>query len=209
MRRTSCLLIILLLCVGEVRLKASGFSIIKASAQQEPQVTGVRLKGKKLLVFGGNFTEGAVVFINGEGTRTRHDPENPTGMLIAKKGGNRIAPDSLAIVAVQNDNGAMSEGFEFFSGRTITFDDAGKTVTLTVGEKFQLLLKRSSYEWSVGAVDPFLLARPINEPSVEGSQGIFQSLLAGKTVLSATGDLPCSKATPPCPVPTLLFEVTL
>src|SRR5438552_1051387 len=39
--------------------------------------------------------------------------------------------------------------------------------------------------------------------------GVFQATQAGTTRLSATGELPCHKSTPPCSAPTLGFQVTL
>jgi hypothetical protein len=210
MTRASCLLVsVVLLSAGQAAHNVSALPTVASSAQQEPQVTDALLKGNKLIVVGGNFSEDAVILVNGERINTRSDPDNPTGRLIAKKAGKRIPLEKVVAIAVRNDNGIMSQAFDFFSGRTITFDDAGKTINLAVGEKFQLLLKRSGYGWAVDAVDPLVVSRLINEPVVPGSQGIFQAVLAGKTQLSATGQLPCSKATPPCAAPSLVFEVTL
>src|SRR5436853_4643022 len=93
--------------------------------QQSPQVTSARLKGNKLIVSGANFSEGAVIFVQGEPVGTRSDSDNPSGVLIAKKAGKRIPPETIVSVAVRNNSGAMSQPLEIFAGLVITFDDNG------------------------------------------------------------------------------------
>ena len=203
MRRPVLLLVSLALLT--INLKAS--SVQQSSTQ--PQITSVTMNGKKLFVAGVNFNQGAVILINGEEVATRSDPDNPTGMLIAKKAGKRMAPDQVVAIAVQNQSGVKSQGFDFFSGLTITLEDAGKTIALTVGEKFQVALKRGGYEWTVNRVDSSVVTKLPDAPTVRDAQGIFQALVAGTTQFSAVGELPCHKSTPPCLAPTLLFQVTL
>jgi hypothetical protein len=208
MRRTNSLLVILALFaaaqIATFNVRAS--RVQETSTLQEPQVTGVRLSGKKLFVIGENFSEGAIIWVNGVDVGTRNDPDNPAGMLIAKKGGKRIPPDTVASIAVQNVDGTKSQDFELFSGLTITLDDARKTFNLKVGEKFLLLLKKDTIEWSVSFTDSSLIVRLAEEPAVPGAQGIFQAVRAGTTQLSAIGEYPCAKLRPACLQPALAFE---
>jgi hypothetical protein len=201
------LLSMLALAISAIALGSSGFAAQQSSTQ--PQITDVTMSGKKLLVAGANFGEGAVILINGQEVGTRSDPDNPSGMLIAKKAGKRMPPDQTVTIAVQNQSGAKSQGFDFFSGLTITLEDAGKTITLRVGEKFQVALKKNGYEWTVQGFDSSLVTKLPDAPAVSDAQGIFQALVAGATQLSAVGELPCHKSTPPCLAPTLLFQVKL
>jgi hypothetical protein len=172
-------------------------------------VIEARLNGRKLLVFGENFSSGAVIIVDGEPAKTRSDPDNPSGALIAKKAGKWISPGKTVKIAVLNNTGATSLTFDFFSGLTLTLEDAGKTIKLRVGDKFQVLLKKEGYEWILDVPDPAFISRLGDDQSQPGSQGLFQVTNRGTTRLSANGDLPCRKSIPPCLVPTLGFQVTL
>jgi hypothetical protein len=202
------LLLLVSLALSIVTFAAANATSVQQTSTQ-PQITGVTMSGRKLFVAGENFSEGAVILINGEEVATRSDPDNPAGMLIAKKARKRMPADQIVTIAVQNQGGAKSQGFDFFSGLTITLDDAGKTFTLAIGEKFQVALKKNGYEWTVRGFDSSVVTRLPDAPAVSGAQGIFQALVAGTTQLSAVGELPCHKSTPPCLAPTLLFQVTL
>jgi hypothetical protein len=147
--------------------------------------------------------------VNGQAVATSNDPDNPGGILFAKKGGKKIPAESTVAISVQSSAGTNSQAFDFFSGVTITIDDGGKIINLRVGEKFQVLLKKESFEWSVVEFDPNIIIKLTNEPAPQGSQGIFQAVKAGRTPLSAVGELPCQKLPHPCLAPSLHFEVTL
>lgn len=207
MRRTNCILVILALFaaaqIAGVNVKAS------FTAQQGPQVTAARLKGNKLIVTGVNFSEGAVIFVGGEAVGTHNDPDNPSGGLIAKKAGKKIAPESIVAISVQNSTGLMSQPFDLFSGLVITLDDDGKTFGVAVGTKFQLVLQKASYTWDAATFDPSFVNKLANEPALRDSLGVFQTTQAGTTQLSSFGELPCAKVTPPCLAPSLGFRVTL
>lgn len=178
-------------------------------AQDGPQVTSARLKGKKLIVTGANFSEGAVIFVDGEAVVTRSNPDDPSGTLIAKKAGKKITPDTVVAISVQNDGGVMSQPLEIFSGLVITFEDDGKTFGLAVGTKFQVVLQLSTYEWDAAAFDPAFITKLSNEPLLPNSLGVFQTTKAGTTQITSFGELPCAKVTPRCLAPTLGFRVTL
>jgi hypothetical protein len=178
-------------------------------SRQEPRVINARLNGKKLFVFGENFSDGAVIIVDGEPAKTRSDPDNPSGVLIAKKAGKWISPGKTVKIAVLNNTGATSLTFDFFSGFVLTLEEADKTLNLKVGDKFQVLLKKDGYEWTLDVPDPTIISRLADDSLLPGAQGLFQATKAGTTQLSANGDLPCRKSTPPCMAPTLGFRVTL
>jgi membrane protein implicated in regulation of membrane protease activity len=209
MRRANSLLVILaLFAAAQIAAIDVRASRVQELSTQQPDVTGARLIGKKLYVVGENFSEGARILIDGEPVKTKSDPDSPNNVLIAKKAGKQMPRESNVVIAVENTGGIMSAPFDFFSGQTITIDDAGKTIILKVGEKFELLLKREIYEWTVTDFDRALVTK-LTDASAKGSQGIFQAVKAGRTQLSAVGELPCHKSVPPCLAPSLLFEVTL
>jgi hypothetical protein len=208
MTRTICFLsLFVLLAPGHMNV--TGSANASALARQEPRVIEARLNGKKLIVLGENFSEGAIITVDGEPVNTRSDSDNPSGRLIAKKAGKRIPPGTIITIAVQNSGGDVSPQFDFFSGLILTLEDTGKTFNLQVGDRFQVLLKKDGYEWTVDVPDSTLVSRLAGEPLLPGAQGVFQATQAGTTRLSANGELPCHKSTPPCSAPTLGFQVTL
>ena len=71
------------------------------------------VSGKKLSVFGENFSDGAVIVLNGEAQKTSNEPGSPTSVLIAKKSGKRIGRGQTVIIQVRNSDGALAEAFNF------------------------------------------------------------------------------------------------
>ena len=209
MRRVNCILVILALFAAAQIAGVNVKAYQSQEAQQGPQVTAARLKGNKLIVSGVNFGEGAVIFVDGEAVGTRSDPDNPATVLIAKKGGKKIAPETMVSISVQNNTGLMSQPFDLFSGLVITFDDDGQAFGLGVGSKFQLVLQKGSYEWDAAAFDPAFINKLADQPLLPSSLGVFQTTQAGTTQVSSFGELPCAKLTPPCLAPSLGFKVTL
>ena len=92
------------------------------------------------------------------------------------------------------------------SGRVITLDDNGKTITLQVNETFLLQLGEG-YDWNITIDDQAVLSRKVNVLVIRGSQGIYEVHKPGRTTLSAIGDPPCRRATPPCAAPSRLFRL--
>lgn len=76
-------------------------------------ITSARVKGRKLLVFGDNFEDGAVIVLNGEEQRTRNDEQNPKTTLIGKKAGREITPGQTVAIQVKNPDGVMSLRYNF------------------------------------------------------------------------------------------------
>lgn len=94
------------------------------------------------------------------------------------------------------------------SARTITRDDNGRTLNLQVGERFLLDLG-DTMEWQLQIDDPSVVSRVPNVLTIKGAQGLFEARQRGQTTLTATGDLPCRKAQPPCMAPSFLFRLQI
>jgi hypothetical protein len=78
-----------------------------------PKVIDAAISGKKLIVFGENFSDGAVIVLKGEAQKTSNEPGSPTVALIGKKSGKRIGRGQRVIIQVRNSDGALSEAFNF------------------------------------------------------------------------------------------------
>jgi hypothetical protein len=81
------------------------------AAVTPPTIIMASVSGKKMIIAGENFDDGAVILINGEEQKTRNDDQNPQTTLIGKKAGKRIKPGDR--VQVRNPDGALSEEFIF------------------------------------------------------------------------------------------------
>lgn len=84
--------------------------------QEAPRIESARMKGKKLIITGENFDQGAVIFIDGLMQKTRNAPNSSGNMLIAKKAGKTVALDQIVKLMVQNSNGQFSEELSFYTG---------------------------------------------------------------------------------------------
>jgi protocatechuate 3,4-dioxygenase beta subunit len=79
-----------------------------------PVVTGASISGKHLLVSGANFSNDALVFIDGQKyKKTDNDESSPSTMLIVRKAGKYIATGQTVSIQVMNSDNALSEGFSF------------------------------------------------------------------------------------------------
>jgi photosystem II stability/assembly factor-like uncharacterized protein len=76
-------------------------------------ITGVSIKGKKLLVRGDGFSSGAVIALNGEQQPTENDETSPTTLLVARKAGKKISAGQTVSIQVRNPDGRMSNEFTF------------------------------------------------------------------------------------------------
>lgn len=210
MRLTTTLLICLfLLMAGGLHLNTGG--TVRASIGQSdeaPQILNARVKGKKLIVTGQNFSQGAVILVDGNPQNTRNDSSSPSTMLIAKKGGKKIADNAVVSVQVQSAGG-LSDEFPIFKGQIITFDNVGKTIPLAVGDRFLLFLQKGGYEFNPAVLDTAVLRKVDDVEIISGSQGVFEALKVGSTKLTALGDLPCHKTTPACLAPALFVEFNI
>jgi Reeler domain len=87
-----------------------------------PEITGARVSGKKLFVLGKNFAEGSSLFMCAcenpatDGSRvkkTKNDSEDPSGLLVSKKGGKDIEPGATVNFQVRSPDGTLSAPFSF------------------------------------------------------------------------------------------------
>ncbi|HKP87984.1 MAG TPA: alpha/beta hydrolase [Blastocatellia bacterium] len=84
------------------------------SSQAEPvKITAASVSGKKLFVFGENFSTGAAVLLDGRKQKTSNDEQNPTTALTAKKAGKKISRGQTVTLEVRNSDGRLSEPFIF------------------------------------------------------------------------------------------------
>ncbi|HLF84293.1 MAG TPA: hypothetical protein VI837_08975 [Blastocatellia bacterium] len=207
MRLRACSIIgLLLLALGTFDFNADVAGACASTIQSDnpPRIFNARVKGRKLILTGENFAQGAVVLVNGEPQKTRNDEESPSTTLIAKKAGNYIPDNAAVTIQVQSGN-SLTEKFPFFKGQVITLDDAGSPVSLRVGDRFLLFLLKANYEFSPAVLDETIL-RKVTDVEIPGSQGVFEALRSGNTKLVAVGELPCHRATPACLAPTLNVE---
>lgn len=214
MRVAICLLVGLLVpATGHITFdwRGDAQSIAAPAIQSDaaPKVMNARLNGKKLIVTGENFAPNALIFINGEKQKTQNDSDNPSTMLIAKKAGKKMPAGAVVKIQVLNPAGSSSTAFDFFSGRTVTIDDGGKTIELQVGERFLLVLKKENFDWLTTVQDPAILKKITDVDVISGAQGIFEAERAGRTKVLAQGNPSCAKSTPPCRVPSILFELNI
>ena len=177
-------------------------------AQEQPILHNARVKGSKIILSGESFAPGVVVFVNGKAHNTVRDDRAPTTVVVVKKIFKTVEAGEIASLQAINPNSVMSDSFAVFIGKSITIDDAGRTITLAVGEKVELLLYRQGYNWKPEVLDPTILELAPTDATEKG-QGIFKALRPGTTKLLAVGS-----ACPPnnqiqCGVPRIHFEVTI
>lgn len=77
------------------------------------RLVSAAIKGKKLVVTGEGFHRGAMILINGVEQETQNDESSPVTVLIARKGGKRIAPGQTVTIRVRDADGKLSDAFSF------------------------------------------------------------------------------------------------
>lgn len=78
-----------------------------------PRIAAAVISGKNLVVFGDTFDDGAVIILNGDPQKTKHNAADPTIELTGKKTGKRIDPGQTVTLIVRNGDGALSAEFLF------------------------------------------------------------------------------------------------
>lgn len=74
-----------------------------------PLITSAEVVGKHLYVHGESFDEGAKILLDGAKLKkTSNDESNPATVLIARKGGKKIAPGQTVTLQVRNADGRLS-----------------------------------------------------------------------------------------------------
>jgi hypothetical protein len=92
---------------------------------------------------------------------------------------------------------------------TVTVNDNGKTFTLRVGDNILLNLGADMYDWNVSVDNPSVISLRMGVLAIQGSQGIFDAHAPGSATLTAVGNPKCINLTPPCMMPSMLFNVTV
>ena len=95
---------------------------------------------------------------------------------------------------------------------TVTQDDNGKTFTLLKGQHLIVTLDDPSWEWSDPDTDnASVLERTAvsANPSSTHVAASFVAKAAGQAQVGASKDAPCRRSTPPCMVPTFLWQITI
>ena len=88
--------------------------ITKFKDIQPPEIAAAFIEGKKLIIDGKGFENGAALLMDGERQRkTFNDEGNPASRLIARKSGKRIQPGQSVTLQVQNPDGTLSNQFGF------------------------------------------------------------------------------------------------
>jgi hypothetical protein len=83
------------------------------------------------------------------------------------------------------------------SSPTVTLADEGRTITLGIGDSFLLELGEDC-DWTPTVGDQTVVSRAEGITVIQGAQGVYLALKAGKTTLTATGDPVCQESSPPC-----------
>jgi hypothetical protein len=88
--------------------------ITKLKDIQPPEIASAFIEGKKLIVDGKGFENGAALLMDGEKQKkTSNDEGIPARRLIARKSGKRIQPGQSVILQIQNPDGSLSNQFGF------------------------------------------------------------------------------------------------
>jgi hypothetical protein len=90
----------------------------------------------------------------------------------------------------------------------VTRADASSTIKVVRGERVLVKLG-TDFDWTVTVSDPLVLSRVPGVTLVVGAQGLYVAQSAGQATISAVGDPPCRKSTPPCMAPSLLISVII
>jgi hypothetical protein len=207
--RTLSIAGVFLLAIGTFQFNAgvSKAHVSTIQSDETPKIFEVRAKGRKLILTGENFADGAVILVDGEPQKTRNDENFPSTTLIAKKAADRIPDNTFVTIQVQNAN-SFTHRFGFFKGQIITLDFASKPLTMRVGDKFLLFLHSGDYQFTPSVVDEAIVKK-VTDVEISGSQGVYEALHKGTTKLSAIGMLPCHSDVVRCLAPTLYVEFNI
>jgi N-acetylneuraminic acid mutarotase len=78
-----------------------------------PTIFEATVRKKRLIVTGQNFSEGAVILVDGEPQRTRNAANAPDTRLVSKKAGRQIDRGETVTLQVVNADGTASPEFEY------------------------------------------------------------------------------------------------
>lgn len=81
-----------------------------------PTIASAGLSGRKLIVTGENFDDGAEILVNGVRRKTSNGAESPATTLISKKAGMGMELGQIVKLQVQNSDGQLSGELSFYTG---------------------------------------------------------------------------------------------
>jgi hypothetical protein len=84
-----------------------------AKIERGLEISNATIDGKRLVVSGSGFDQGAKILVNGLQQKTANDDQNPTTTLIGKKAGKKIKRGQTAMLQVRNSDGTLSNEFSF------------------------------------------------------------------------------------------------
>jgi len=90
----------------------------------------------------------------------------------------------------------------------VTLANAGQTIQMHVGDTFLLNLGEG-WDWTINVSNPAVVSRVVNILVIRGAQGVYKANRPGTATLTAVGDPPCRKSTPPCMAPSRAFQVQI
>jgi hypothetical protein len=189
-------------------LSVTPSSTLAQQPDDPPEIVEATVQGKKLLVRGENFAMGAVIFVDGKKQKTKNSEDDPSRILIAKKGGKKIGRHDIVTLTVQNTAEQLSEPFPFFNGRRLTIADNKQTLTFAVGDQFLIVLG-TSHDWILESPDFRVLTAVPTLVRILGAQGLFEATARGQTGFKGTGKPRCASEDPPCKSQSVEFEVKI
>jgi hypothetical protein len=92
---------------------------------------------------------------------------------------------------------------------TVTEADSGKSYTLRRGDRLVVQLNGNGYEWTEPASSNDTVLHRTSGSSGTTATGTFSAVGPGTADVTSTGDAPCRRSTPPCMVPSRLFQVSV
>jgi len=84
-----------------------------AANPKRPKIMNASVQGKKLMIYGDEFSAGAIILIDGREQNTANDADNQSTMLISKKAGKKIAAGQHVLISVRNADGTLSDDYPF------------------------------------------------------------------------------------------------
>jgi hypothetical protein len=102
--------------VGQTVIAKAPSAQPRAMSGEAPIIVTARLKGRRLLVTGDNFDNGAVILVDGVTQGTINDFASPATTLISTKAGKRIELGRIVKLQVQNSEGQLSDELPFYTG---------------------------------------------------------------------------------------------
>jgi photosystem II stability/assembly factor-like uncharacterized protein len=88
-------------------------TVYAGSVAELPRITSVSVEGKRLIVEGVAFHDGAAIYLDGERQKTQNDAESPHTILIGKKAGKKIVIGQSVSLQVLDADGVWSGRFIF------------------------------------------------------------------------------------------------